>query len=121
MSPEDKRHPDSTPSTSWISDNLVGLLGLLFKDLKDLTDTAHALQLWQEFVASQTLLYAPLPKPLVGIVNQPVVASSGPAGNGIVMETMRTAIKGSPSSGALCFCPPPRSTFGQQAIKELCF
>lgn len=63
------------------------LLGLLFKDLKDLTDTARALLLRQEFVASHTLLPAHLPKPWVGIVNQPVVASSGPAGNGIVMET----------------------------------
>lgn len=84
MSPEDKRLSDSAPSTLWASDNLVRLLGLFCKDLKDLTDTAHALQLWQEFMASQSLLPAHLSKPQVGIVNKPVAASSGPAGNGTV-------------------------------------
>lgn len=111
MFPEDKRCPDSAPSPFWDSENLVQLLGLLFKDLKDLTHTAHALQLCQESMASQTLLPASLPKPGVGIVNQPVAASSGPAGNGTVMETSRTVIKGSPSSDVLCFCLPPRSNW----------
>lgn len=73
--PEDRRGPDSAPSTFWASENLVQLLGLLLKDLKDLTLPAHAVQL-AENPWLPRLLPAHLPKPRVGVVNQPVAASS---------------------------------------------
>jgi len=91
--------------TFWTSDNLFWPLGLLFKDLHDLTDAAHALRLWQELVAYQTLLPGHLPNLWVEIVSQTVAASSGPAENETVVETTWTVITGSPFSESLCFCP----------------
>lgn len=74
VSPEDRRGPDSAPSTFWASENLVQLLGLL-KDLEDLTLPARALQLAKNPWLPE-LLPAHLPKARVGIVSQPVAAPS---------------------------------------------
>lgn len=83
MSTKDQRRPDSVGPmilakralhfTFWTSDNLFWPLGLLFKDLHDLTDTAHALRLWQELMAYQTRLPGRLPNLWMGIVNQPLL------------------------------------------------
>lgn len=129
MSTKDQRRPDSVgpmlPAkralhfTFWTSDNLLWPLGLLFKDLHDLTDTAHALRLWQELMAYQTRLPGHLPNLWMGIVNQPVAASSGPAENETVVETTWTVIKGSPFSESLRFCPLGEVTWINKRSSQL--
>lgn len=82
MSTKDQRCPDSVgpvlPADRGLhfplrtSDNLFWPLGLLFKDLHDLTDTAHALRLRQELMAYPALLPGHCPNLWMGIVNRPV-------------------------------------------------
>ena len=84
-----KRAPHSA---FWTSDNLFWPLGLLFKDLHDLTDTAHALRLWQELMAYPNSAPGHLPNLWMGTVNRPVAACLGPAENETAMERTRTVI-----------------------------